>query len=39
MNTERTPLIRRLMKRAIKVWKEMDYAQRRVFEHQTGLRS
>ncbi len=38
MNTNRTPLIKRLFKRAIEIWKETDNAQRRLFEIQTGVK-
>jgi hypothetical protein len=38
MNTNRTPIIKRLVSRAIAIWKETDYAQRRLFEIQTGIK-
>lgn len=37
MNTERTSVMKRLMKRAIEIWKETDNANRRLFEIQTGI--
>lgn len=39
MNTNHTPLIKRFVKRTIKIWKETDRAQRRLFDFQTGSKS
>ena len=39
MNTKRTSLMKRLMKRATEIWKETDHASRRLFEIQTGIDS
>jgi hypothetical protein len=38
MNTNRTPIIKRLVRRAIAIWKETDDAQRRLFEFRTGIK-
>ncbi len=37
MNTKRTSMMKRLMKRAIEIWKDADHASRRLFEIQTGI--
>ena len=37
MNTKRTSVMKRLMKRAIAIWKDADKASRRLFEIQTGI--
>lgn len=37
MNTKRTSLMKRIMKRAIEIRKDADHANRRLFEIQTGI--
>ena len=38
MSSTRTPIIKRIARRAIAIWKETDYAQRRLFDFGTGIK-
>ncbi len=38
MNTKRTSVTKRVMKRAIAIWKETGHANRRLFKIQTGVK-